>query len=64
MSTGALLELLLGIATFVAGVWLYRKRIRKDPDGPRRYGSQSGTFVIVISLILIVDALTRAGAGR
>lgn len=63
MSTGALLELLLGIATFVAGVWLYRKRIRKDPDGPRRYGSQAGTFVIVIAAIIIVDALTRQGGG-
>lgn len=64
MSTGAILELLLGVATFGAGVWLYMKRVRKDPDGPRRYGSQSGTFVIVVALIIIVDALTRAGAGR
>ena len=64
MSNGALLELLAGIAIFAGGVWLYAKRIRKDPDGPRRYGSQSGTFVIVIALIVIVDALTRGGAGR
>ena len=54
------LQLILGIVVLVAGVLLYRKR-RTDPDGPHRYGSQAGTFVIVIALFLILYALGRMG---
>lgn len=62
MSNGALLELLLGLVGFVAGVWLYRKRTEHDSDGPRRYGSQGGTFLILVGLLLIAHALGKLGA--
>jgi LPXTG-motif cell wall-anchored protein len=55
------LQLILGILVLIAGMWLYRKR-RTDADGPRRYGSQAGTFVILIGLLLALYALGRMGA--
>ena len=61
MNTGALLQLLAGLGVLAAGVWLYRKRVHNDPDGPRRYGSQAGTFVIVIGLLLALYAFGRMG---
>lgn len=55
------LQLIVGVAILAAGVWLYRKRIHDDPDGPRRHGSQSGTFVIIIGLLFALYALGRLG---
>ena len=61
MNGSVLIQLLAGLALLAGGIWLYRKRIH-DADGPRRYGSQSGTFIIVIGLLLTLYALGRAGA--
>jgi len=63
MTTAALLELAAGVALFGGGVWLYIRRTRTQPEGPSRYGSQSGTFLILVALILIVDAVTRHGGN-
>ena len=57
MTTGAILQLLAGLGVLAAGIWLYRKRGREDA----RQGSQAGTFLIVIGLLLALYALGRMG---
>ena len=54
MTTGAMIELAIGVASLVAGVMLYRRR----PAGPdSNYGSQGAVILLVIAIILIIHAL-------
>ena len=50
MSTGAVLEIIAGLALLVAAIWLYRKRGKDDP----RHGSQSAILLGVVAAILLI----------
>ena len=53
LSVAELIELIAGIAIFVAAVWLYRKRGLEDP----RHGSQTAILMFAVALIMIIHSL-------
>ena len=50
MSTGAIIEIAVGIAILAAAIWLYRKGAREDA----RQGSQGAVILMVIAAILLI----------
>ena len=71
MSTGAIIEIVAGLALLAGAIWLYRKRGREDA----RLGSQTAGILLVVAAILLIHGLggldyrpnqaglTPAGAG-
>ena len=53
MTTQALIEILIGAALLVAGVWLYRRRGKDDA----RHGSQTAVLMLVAAAILLIHGL-------
>ena len=50
MSTGAIIEIAIGVALLVAAIWLYRRRTAED----RQYGSQGAVLLLVVAAILLI----------
>ena len=50
MSTGAIIEIAVGVALLVAAIWLYRRR---SADGGS-YGSQTAVLILVVAAILLI----------
>ena len=50
MSTGAMIEIAIGVAMLVAAIWLYRKRAREDAS----HGSQGAVLLLVVAAILLI----------
>ena len=53
MSTGAIIEVAVGVALLAAAVWLYRKGAREDAN----YGSQGAVLLFVIAVIVAIHGL-------
>ena len=52
LSTGRLVELLLAVLLFGAGVFFYRRRDKSDS-----YGSQGAVILFVVAVIMAIHAL-------
>ena len=59
MTTGQVIEVAIGVAIAVAGVWLYRRRTSgagaEGNDG--QYGSQGAVILFVIAAIVLIHGL-------
>lgn len=53
MTTQAIIEIAVGAALLVWGLWLYRKRGRDDPN----HGSQTAMLMFVAAAILLIHGL-------
>ena len=59
MTTGQVIEVAIGVAIAVAGVWLYRRRpSAAGADGDDgQYGSQGAVILFVIAAIVLIHGL-------
>ena len=59
MTTGQVIEVAIGAAIAVAGVWLYRRRpSAAGADGnDGQYGSQGAVILFVIAAIVLIHGL-------
>jgi hypothetical protein len=55
VTTQQIIELVLAVAIFAAGVWLYRRR---HPGG---YGSQSAVLLFALAALLLIHGLGLLG---
>ena len=59
MTTGQVIEVAIGAAIAIAGVWLYRRRSSSagadSDDG--QYGSQGAVILFVIAAIVLIHGL-------
>ena len=59
MTTGQVIEVAIGVAIAVAGVWLYRRRPSaagaESDDG--QYGSQGAVLLFVVAALLLIHGL-------
>ena len=59
MTTGQAIEVAIGVAIAIAGVWLYRRRpSAAGADGDDgQYGSQGAVILFVIAAIVLIHGL-------
>jgi hypothetical protein len=59
VTTGQVIEVAIGVAIAVAGVWLYRRRpSAAGADGDDgQYGSQGAVILFVIAAIVLIHGL-------
>jgi hypothetical protein len=53
MSTGAIIEIAIGVALLAAAIWLYRKAAREDAN----HGSQGAVLLLAVAAILLIHGL-------
>jgi hypothetical protein len=57
MTVARMIELAVGVAILIAGVWLYRRPAPAMEGGGRAYGSPGAVILFVIAAIVLIHAL-------